>query len=258
MSITEGVSKAVYTSYEKRLFKEIVSKSPPKHIGIIMDGNRRFAHDIGLDTAEGHVKGKDKIREVLYWCHDIGVKYLTIYAFSTENRSRSPEELDDLMKLFINSFRDAGDDPEVHEFKIKMRAIGRIDSLPDELKEAIRYAEERTKDYNDFIFNIAIAYGGREEILLAIKKVAQEAKEGKVKVEDINEKMFESYLYTAGLPDPDMILRTSGEVRISNFLLWQLAYSELFFLDVYWPAFRKIDFLRAVREYQRRTRRFGK
>jgi tritrans,polycis-undecaprenyl-diphosphate synthase [geranylgeranyl-diphosphate specific] len=257
MGVIDTLSQTLYNSYEKKLLRDILSRSVPKHIGIIMDGNRRFALDLGIDPIVGHAMGKDKLREVLYWCRDVGVKYLTVYAFSTENLRRPSKELNALMNMFTQSFYELGDDKEVHQYRIRARAIGQLELLPNEVRTAIKYAEEKTKDYNDFFFNVAIAYGGREEILQAIKKIATHAKAGKVEVKNIDEKLFSSYLYTADLPDPDLILRTSGEERVSNFLLWQLAYSELFFSDVYWPAFRKVDFLRTIRDYQRRARRYG-
>ena len=151
----------------------------------------------------------------------------------------------------------AAEDPRVHEHKIRIRAIGDLDLLPDRVKEAIRYAEDVTKDFDQYSFNLAVAYGGREEILNAIRHLAQDACDGKLDIDGIDEKTVTQYLYTSDLPDPDLILRTSGEERISNFLLWQLAYSELYFTDVYWPGFRKVDFLRALRAYQQRKRRYG-
>jgi tritrans,polycis-undecaprenyl-diphosphate synthase [geranylgeranyl-diphosphate specific] len=188
---------------------------------------------------------------------DIGVKMLTVYAFSTENVGRDKQEVEDLMRMFIQNFRKLAEDERIHKHKIRVKILGQRDLLPKDLREAIQYAEDRTKDYNEYFFNIAVGYGGREEILHAIRDVAQAVKDDKLKVDDITEKTFSEYLYTKDMPDPDLILRTSGEERISNFLLWQLAYSELYFSDVYWPGFRKIDFLRAVRAYQLRKRRYG-
>ena len=222
-----------------------------------MDGNRRYAAELGIMTKEGHQKGRDKLEEMLDWCMELKIKVLTVYAFSTENIRREPEEIDFLMKLFIDNFKTMAEDARVHKYKIRVRVIGNPSILPNELQEAIKYAEERTRDYDQYFFNLAIAYGGREEILQAIRGIASKVKEGKMKIEDISEESFSKMLYTSDLPDPDLILRTSGEERISNFLLWQLAYLEFYFADVYWPGMRRIDFLRAIRDYQRRVRRYG-
>ncbi len=229
----------------------------PKHIAVIMDGNRRFARQLGLDETEGHLKGKDKLEDILEWCLELGIEVLTVYAFSTENVNRDTEQVEKLMELFQDNFRKAADDPRVHENHVRIRAIGSVDELPKTVLESIRYAEERTKNYDKHHFNIAVAYGGREELVQAIRSVAKDVKEGKLEVEDIDERAVTERLYTSEFPDPDLILRTSGEERVSNFLIWQLAYSELYFTDVYWPGFRKIDFLRAIRSYQDRQRRYG-
>ncbi len=257
MSIAKAVSNTVYSTYEKKLLKKVLSNPIPGHVAIIMDGNRRFAQKLGMESVKGHVAGQDKLVEVMSWCLELGIKVLTVYAFSTENIKRNPEEVDFLMKMFAENFRKVGDDERVHKNKIRIKAIGKIGSLPKEVQTAIRYAEEKTKKYDKLFFNIAVAYGGREEILNAVKQIASDVKNNKINEKDINEKAMSSYLYTSDLPDPDLVLRTSGEERISNFLLWQLAYSELYFADVYWPGLRKIDFLRAIKSYQERKRRFG-
>lgn len=256
--VSKSIVNSLYRTYEKKLLKQIKNALVPNHMAIIMDGNRRYAQEFGFTSAEGHAKGKDKLEEVLDWCLEIDIKILTVYAFSTENLKREKEELEELMALFIKGFRDAAKDKRVHENKIRIRTIGQVEILPKEVQDAINYAEESTKNHDNYFYNIAIAYGSREEIIQAIQKIALDAKEDKIKIEDINEKLFSSYLYTSDFPDPDLIIRTSGEERISNFLLWQIAYSELYFTDVYWPGFRKIDFLRAIRSYQERKRRFGK
>ncbi|MBU2564694.1 MAG: di-trans,poly-cis-decaprenylcistransferase [Candidatus Thermoplasmatota archaeon] len=257
MSITKAVSNTVYNIYEKKLLNKVLNAPVPKHLAIIMDGNRRFAQKLGMDPAIGHLAGRSKLEEVIDWCLELGIKVLTVYAFSTENIKRNKDEADFLMNLFAENFRKVGDDERVHKNKMRIKAIGKIENLPKNVQDAIKYAEEKTKNYDKYFFNIAVAYGGREEILNAVKRIAGDVKKGKIKEEDINEKLMSSYLYTSDLPDPDLILRTSGEERISNFLLWQLAYSELYFSDVYWPGFRKIDFLRAIKSYQDRRRRFG-
>lgn len=238
--------------------KEIKLYPLPQHIAIIMDGNRRFAKEIGLDPSEGHRMGRDKLEEVLNWCLELGLKVLTVYAFSTENFTRNSAEVQLLINLFEENFRKLGDDERVHKHKIRVRVIGKRELLPESLISAINYAEERTKNYDNYFFNLAVAYGGRQEIIDAIKQIARDVKDDKISVDEISEDLVSSKLYTKDLPDPDLILRTSGEERVSNFLLWQMAYSELYFVDVYWPGFRKIDLLRAIRAYQMRQRRFGK
>lgn len=256
--IAKAISETAYMAYEKRLLNQIKKGVIPKHVAIIMDGNRRYAYQLGLGKTEGHEKGKEKLEEVLEWCLEAGVKILTVYAFSTENLKRPKEEVDKLMKLFADNFRRAGEDERVSKYEIRIRVLGQRNLLPDYVVEAIEHAESITKDYDNYFYNLAVAYGGREEILTAIRQVAGDVRDGNLNVEDINEELISSRLYTSGLPDPDLILRTSGEERISNFLLWQLAYSELYFVDVYWPGFRKIDFLRSIRSYQMRQRRYGK
>ncbi len=252
------ISDAAYQAYERRLLHRVKTAPIPNHVAIIMDGNRRFAREIGLGhTLDGHARGRDKLEEVLEWCLEVGVHILTVYAFSTENLKRPSEEVQHLMHLFAENFRRVGDDTRVHQNRIRLKVFGDREMLPDDVKASIQYAEDRTKDYDAYRFNLAVAYGGREEILQAIRDVVRDAQAGVVAPEDINEKFFSRRLYTADLPDPDLVLRTSGEERISNFLLWQLAYSELYFVDVYWPGFRKIDFLRALRSYQQRQRRYG-
>ncbi|MEW5937570.1 MAG: polyprenyl diphosphate synthase [Candidatus Thermoplasmatota archaeon] len=252
------ITGALYRLYQRRLLRQVRQGPVPRHIAIIMDGNRRFAREIGLTPSSGHLEGKNKLEEVLTWCMEIGIKVLTVYAFSTENFQRDREEVKELMQIFEESFNAAARDPKVHQHGIRIRAIGDLSLLPEDVRRAIAHAEECTKDYDSYIFNIAVAYGGREEIVQGMRAIAAKVRSGALEPEDINEELFSSHLYTAELPDPDLILRTSGEERISNFLLWQLAYSELYFTDVYWPGLRKIDLLRAVRSYQMRRRRYGR
>jgi len=241
-----------------KLIEQIKENEVPKHLAIIMDGNRRFAKELGLPPNAGHIFGRDKLEEVLEWCFELGIKNLTVYAFSTENFDRDSNEVKALMNLCKNELKKAAKDSRIHKNQVRIRVIGRLDLLPEEISKAAQDIMEKTKNYNNYSLNIAIAYGGREEILQAIKKIASDVKENKLKIDDIKESIVSKYLYTNGLPDPDIILRTSGEERISNFLLWQLAYSELYFSDVYWPAFQKRDFLRAIKTCQERKRRFGK
>ena len=222
-----------------------------------MDGNRRFADEVGLTSVDGHEKGRDKLEELLAWCLELDIKILTVYAFSMENLNRDTEEVMDLLDLFEKNFYRLGDDKRVHKNKIRVSVLGQLDLLPERIQKAIDYAKDKTKDYDRYFFNLAIAYGGRQEITQAIQNIAKDAKEGRVELDKINEELVSSYLYTHEFPDPDLVLRTSGEERISNFLLWQLAYSELYFADVYWPGFSKLDFLKAIYSYQQRKRRYG-
>ena len=251
-------SKKINEFKDYKLIEEIKQKPVPKHVAIIMDGNRRFATDLGLAPNAGHLIGRDKIKEVLEWCFELGIKNLTLYAFSTENFERNSEEVETLMNLCKEELDKAAKDSRIHKNKVKVRVLGHLDSLPDKTKESASYLVDETKTYDNHSLNIALAYGGREEIIHAIQNIAKDVKTGNIKIEDISEPMVSSYLYTNGIPDPDLILRTSGEERISNFLLWQLAYSELYFSDVYWPALQKRDFLKAIKTCQQRQRRYGK
>ncbi len=255
--IGETIADAAREALEARLLTEVRSAPVPKHLAIIMDGNRRFARDHGMMIMDGHENGREKLEELLDWCLEVGLRAITVYALSTENLSREPQEVSDLMDLFALNFRKVGDDPRVHRHHIRVRAIGSRERLRQDVIDSIAYAEERTKGYSDYLFTIAIAYGGREEILQAIRSIAEDVAKGKIDPATIDERMVSQRLYTSDLPDPDLVFRTSGEERISNFLLWQVAYSELYFSDVYWPGLRKLDFLRAIRDYQRRRRRYG-
>ena len=241
-----------------KLIEQIKENQIPNHVAIIMDGNRRFAKELGLDLEKGHQYGKEKIRELLEWCFDLKIKNLTLYAFSLENFERGKNEVSALMSLCKEELNKALKDSRIHNNKIQINVIGNLDSLPENIKKSALFIMDKTKNYNKYLLNIALAYGGREEIIYAIKNIAKDVKNNNLKIDDITKSKVSSYLYTTGIPDPDLILRTSGEERISNFLLWQLAYSELYFSDVYWPAFRKRDFLKAIRTFQQRKRRFGK
>ena len=257
-TFTNELVDTAYKAYETKLLKIVKKGRIPQHVGIIMDGNRRYANELGMESLRGHELGREKLEEVLEWCRELGIKVVTVYAFSTENFRRSGDEIIHLMHLFIKSLKHAADDERTKKYGMHIQVIGQTDMLPDEVKEAIKYAEGKTKNNDKFFLNVAIAYGGREEIVNAIKEIAKDVKDGKLKIEDIDGKTVQKHLYTGNLPDPDLLLRTSGEERISNFLLWQSAYSELYFADVYWPTLRKIDFLRAIRAYQMRHRRYGK
>src|SRR5439155_25773133 len=213
--ISRIISDAAYQAYERRLLAQVRAGVVPHHVAIIMDGNRRFAVELGLgNPAQGHEKGRDKLEEVLQWCLDVGVRILTVYAFSTENLTRPTEEIEELMRLFAENFRKVGDDERVHRYKIKIHVFGDLALLPAFVREAIASAEERTKDYDDYFFNLAVAYGARQEILDAIRELVVDAQQGRVSADQIDEKFFSKRLYTGDLPDPDLVLRTSGEERI--------------------------------------------
>jgi tritrans,polycis-undecaprenyl-diphosphate synthase [geranylgeranyl-diphosphate specific] len=194
---------------------------------------------------------------VLDWCVDLGIEIVTAYAFSTENFNRPPNEVEGLMRLFKENFEGIARNKKIHDNQVRVKAVGKLELLPDDVREAIRLAEESTANYNKRLVNIAIGYDGRMEIVDAIKKIVDEVENGKIRPEDIDENLVNKNLYTAGMEDPNLIIRTSGEERLSGFLLWQSSYSELYFCDSLWPQLRKVDFLRAVRSYQQRERRFG-
>ena len=229
----------------------------PEHIGVILDGNRRWAVERSISSLAAHQFGADKIVDLLEWCLEIDIETITLYAFSTENFHRSRKEVRKIMNLLNTKLNQILTDETIHKNRVRIKAIGRINLLPESSQNLIRKVEEATKNYDKYYLNIALAYGGREEIIDAIQKIATDVKEKRLDISSITESTVSSYLYTNGLPDPDLILRTSGEERISNFLLWQIAYSEFYFSDVYWPAFEKKDFLNAIETYQQRKRRFG-
>jgi len=249
----------IYKIYEKWLWYQVKDGTKPEHVAIILDGNRRWASERSLNPWIGHQYGAEKIEELLRWCLDLEVKSITLYAFSTENFRRSPKEVEEIMRIAEEKLREVLRNESIHKHKVRVKAIGRLNLLPKKLQEMIRQVEESTKNYDERFLNVAMAYGGRAEIVDATRKIAQKVESGQLIPEKINEQLFEKYLYTAHMPkqDPDLIIRTSGEERLSGFLSWQSAYSELFFLDINWPDFRRIDLLRAVRTYQRRKRRFG-
>lgn len=259
MEVPRIITDKAYSTYESMIEKEVSSGTMPKHIAIIMDGNRRYAEEVlGADPMEGHKLGRKKLDEVLHWCLDLDIHILTVYAFSTENFNREQSEVSYLMELLEQSLYEFADDPEVHKHHVAINVIGDVSMLPEGVVKAMEYAREKTSGYRDNFLNMAIAYSGRQDITNAVRDIARAVSEGRLAIDDIDESVVSRYISTTGQPDPDLVLRTSGEIRISNFLLWQMAYSELYFADVYWPGFRHIDFLRAIRTYQQRTRRFGK
>lgn len=254
-----NVPAFLYRIYERSLWNQIKSGPRPHHIGLILDGNRRFAKAKGFANAnDGHNAGSETVEAFLDWCRKLDIKIVTLYGFSTENFSRSADEVDYLMQLILEKLKDFQLDPVIMEQRVRIKVIGRREDLSAEMNEEIEKVEALTQDHDRFILNIAISYGGRAEIIDAVKKIGCQLQQGNLCVDNIDEELFSKYLYTEGLPDPDLIIRTSGEERLSGFLLWQSAYSELYFTEVYWPAFRMIDLWRAIRIYQQRQRRFGK
>jgi len=230
----------------------------PRHISMIMDGNRRFAWNRSMDTEAGHAAGKQRLKDVMRWILDLEIPYLTVYALSTENlTSREGEELDTLFDLYVSGLEEISTDPMVHENRVKVQVVGRTELLPEHLRKAIAEAEAATSQYSDFLFTVCLAYGGREEIVDAVKTIAADHAAGDLDLDSIDPAAISSRLYTADLPDPDLVIRTSGEERVSNFLLWQIAYSELYFTDVHWPSFRRRDLYEAIEDYQLRRRRYG-
>lgn len=227
----------------------------PNHIAIILDGNGRWAKAKGMPRGYGHVKGCANLEKICYDIKDLGVKYLTVYAFSTENWRRSKDEVDGLMKLFRSYLKKCIKISRDNKMKIKI--IGDISAFAPDIQESIRKLEEFSKDYDELYFQIAMNYGSRDEITRGMKKMAQDVADGKLSPEDVTEERISGYLDTAGVPDPDLMIRTSGELRLSNFLMWQMAYTEFYFTDVAWPDFNKAELVRAIEKYNQRDRRYG-
>jgi tritrans,polycis-undecaprenyl-diphosphate synthase [geranylgeranyl-diphosphate specific] len=249
-----------YKLYQKWLWQQVKDDVKPEHIAIILDGNRRWANEMELNPWLGHKHGADTVELLLDWCHMLNVKYVTLYTFSTENFTRNSEEVEKIMQIAEERFRKLLKDERLHRDKVHVKVIGRANLLPKGLQESITDIEKATENYDCYFWNFAFAYGGRAEIVDAAKTIASKVKSGDLDLDDVTESTFEKYLYTSHMDkqDPDIVIRTSGEQRLSGFLLWQAAYSELLFLDVFWPEFRLIDLLRAIRTFQRRKRRFGK
>lgn len=228
----------------------------PKHVAIIMDGNGRWAKQKGEMRIFGHTNGVESVRESLTAAAEIGVKYLTLYAFSTENWNRPKEEVAALMDLLVKAIYDEVE--ELNEKGVRLETIGNTSILPISCREALTEAKDRTKDNNKITLILALSYSSRWEIAQAVKTMAEESISGKLDVETINEDLISSYLSTSDFPDPELLIRTSGENRVSNFLMWQLAYTELYFTETLWPDFKKEHFFKAIKDYQDRERRFGK
>lgn len=239
---------------EENIEELVNMENLPEHVAIIMDGNRRWAKKNNLTTPQGHKEGAENLKRIAKFANQIGIKYMTAYAFSTENWKRSQEEVGAIMKIlkfYISDFFKS------YDSNIKIKVLGRMADLSQDLQDEIKKVEEKTENSTGLILNICFNYGGRDEIVTATKKIAEKVLAGEVKIDDINENMVSNNLYTAGQPNPDLLIRTSGEERISNFLPWQIAYSEFVFTEKYWPEYNEEEFLKSIQIYQKRTRRFG-
>lgn len=241
---------------EKNEIKTIVEKANLQHIAIIMDGNRRWAKNHMLPSAVGHQKGVESLKNTMRSFDKFGIKYLTVYAFSTENWKRQKEEVDFLMNLLAKTLTDELD--EMHKENVKIKFVGNIEKLSPKLIEILENAENKTKNNTGVNLQIAFNYGARDEIVNALKKIAQKALEGEIKIDEIDENLVSQNLYTAGIPDPDLLIRTGGEKRISNYLLWQIAYSEVYVTEKFWPEFDENALKEAILEFEKRNRRYGK
>ena len=262
-SFKDMVKQPFYAIYLRRLRAKAHTWSRPQHLGVIMDGNRRFARQNGLASALiGHHRGAEKLKEVLQWCSETGVPVVTVWCFSIDNFQRDSKEVEGLLRLFEDKAREMAESSHLHDYEVKVRFIGRLGLLPESLQREIRRVEEATAGYDKLRLNIAMAYGGREEIADAFKRYVQtQVRDGEsidTVLEEMDATSIGPYLYTSGQPEPDLILRTSGEIRLSGFMLWQSCHSEFYFCETNWPALREIDFLRALRSYDERQRRYGR
>ena len=248
------MSSTVITNEEN--IKEMVKKTNLRHIAIIMDGNRRWAKNKGVPSAIGHKKGVDALKKTVYACDDFGIKYLTVYAFSTENWNRKPEEVDFLMNLLGKTIQN--ELKELNDNGVVISFLGDLTKLSPKLQEILYHAIDVTKDNKGVNLQIAFNYGSRAEIVNAVKNISEKVKNGEMDVDDITENVVSKALYTSSIPDPDLLIRTGGEVRISNYLLWQIAYSEILIVDEFWPEFEKESLASAVEDFYSRNRRWGK
>lgn len=257
-----GFIDLVYRLYERELMGHLDPTRLPRHVGVILDGNRRFAREQGLaDATEGHLAGARKIDEFLDWCWHLRIPYVTLWLLSTDNLARDDAEVAGLLEIIRDTVTRIATHPKSKERGLRVSAVGALDLLPDEIRTSLERAEDATSGHNEFFLQVAVGYGGRREITDALRSLLLERAERGQTIEDIIDELtaedIGDHLYTTGFPDPDLIIRTSGELRLSGFLLWQSAHSEFYFCDPYWPEFRRVDFLRALRDYQRRARRFG-
>jgi short-chain Z-isoprenyl diphosphate synthase len=254
-----GLRDLVYSLYEKRLARKLLGKPHPRHVGVIVDGNRRWAREMGyVDPNDGHRVGAERIKELLRWCDGATVKHVTLWLLSTDNLSRPAQELDPLLQIIENLAADLADERNPWQ----LRMVGALDLLPSASAHALKAAQEKTVERTGGAqVSLAVGYGGRREIADAVRSLLQEHAKAGTTIEELAEILdvdhISEHLYTRGLPDPDLVIRTSGEQRLSGFLLWQSAHSEFYFCDVHWPSFRRTDFLRALRSYANRQRRYG-
>ncbi|WP_406285814.1 isoprenyl transferase [Embleya sp. NBC_00896] len=251
-----GLRDLAYGAYGKRIEASLDRTVIPRHVGVILDGNRRWAKAYGAQVAEGHRKGADKIHELLGWCDEVGVEVVTLWLLSTDNLNRPPEELADLMVIIENAVQDLA-----AARRWRVHPVGALDLLPEHTREVLKRSEAETADLDGVFVNVAVGYGGRHEIADAVRSLLQEHASRGTSIEELAEVLdvehIAEHLYTRGQPDPDLVIRTSGEQRLSGFLLWQSAHSEFYFCEAFWPDFRKVDFLRALRDYSARHRRYG-
>ncbi len=257
------VRDLVYRLYERRLASDLRDSALPRHVAVLADGNRRYARAMGHeDVAEGYRVGGEKIYELLDWCHELSIPYVTLFLLSTENLQRDAREVGSLCEIIAETVERIAHDPRNVERGLRVTCMGALDVLPDELRQRLKEAEEATADRDEFHVQVAVGYGGREEITDALRRLLATAAEQGHSLERVMEELspeaIGEHLYTTGMPDPDLIIRTSGEIRMSGFLMWQSAHSEFYFCDPYWPEFRKTDFLRALRDFASRQRRFGR
>ena len=257
------LSDPLYRLYERRLRQQLAGGTLPRHIGVVLDGNRRYARERGLaDVADGHRRGADKIHELLDWCHEVGITYVTLWLLSTENLQRDEAEVTQLLDIIADTVTRIASDTRHRERSVKVTTVGALDVLPDRLRRALKDAEEATADHTGLHAQVAIGYGGRQEITDALRGLLEDrhARGQSLEhvIDELSPELIGEHLYTTGTPDPDLIIRTSGEIRLSGFLLWQSAHSEFYFCDPYWPDFRKTDFLRALRDFSSRQRRYGR
>jgi len=248
----------LYVLYERRLLRQLQGRSVPRHVGVILDGNRRWARASGMDdVADGHRRGADKIEDLLRWCTETGVEMVTLWLLSTDNLARQPSELDPLLRIIEAVVEDLA----APHRRWRIKAVGALDLLPPETAHVLKAASERTETRRGLSVNVAVGYGGRREIADAVRSLLHEHADRGTPIEELAEVLdvdhIADHLYTAGQPDPDLVIRTSGEQRLSGFLLWQSAHSEFYFCDAFWPDFRRVDFLRALRSYSARHRRYG-
>ncbi|MCX6470517.1 isoprenyl transferase [Williamsia herbipolensis] len=257
--IPTGVRGPMYRIYESRLVQLMDAERLPRHIAIICDGNRRWAREAGFeDVSHGHRVGAQKIAEMLRWCSELSIETVTIYLLSTENLQRASDELEALMEIVPDIVEEIATPDE----QWRVRIVGTLDQLPEQVARRLKTAQERTIDRTGMHVNVAVGYGGRQEIVDAVRSLLADRVAEGADVDDlvaaVSVEAIDAHLYTKGQADPDLVIRTSGEQRLSGFLLWQSAYSEIWFTDAYWPEFRRVDFLRALRDYAARSRRFGR